>query len=370
MKKPNEQKGSVSRRKFIETTAMAATALTVSPLTFQLKGSENNPDQVPMNKKPDSKFGGVQIGTITYSFRDLPSGADKVLQYCVGAGISSIELMGDVAESYAGLPPSPTEMPEKLTAEQQARLDGMLKSSNMTLEDFRKKLEPPVWRMVVAGVVGTTDEQRNWRLTTPMIKFQELRKMYNDAGVEIHIVKLSPASWSDGEIDYAFNVAKALGAKGTTDESSLNTAKRLAPFAEKHGLYAIMHNHFQFADPKYNVDEILAVSRSVMLNFDCGHYFGSTGLNPADFIRSHHDRIFSLHIKDKTGPKTNPPNTNQVWGQGEAPLSDILLLLKQHVNDRDWPKYPDIELEYPVAAWSNSVREVRTCAAYARQILI
>jgi hypothetical protein len=31
--------------------------------------------------KPDSKFGGVQIGTITYSFRTLPSTIDDLLKY-------------------------------------------------------------------------------------------------------------------------------------------------------------------------------------------------------------------------------------------------------------------------------------------------
>ncbi|MDE3167945.1 MAG: hypothetical protein KGN36_19245, partial [Acidobacteriota bacterium] len=54
--------------------------------------------------KPDSVFGGVQIGTITYSFRALPSSAEQVLQYCVDCGISAIELMSNVAESYAGAP--------------------------------------------------------------------------------------------------------------------------------------------------------------------------------------------------------------------------------------------------------------------------
>src|SRR5215468_1467352 len=55
-------------------------------------------------EKPNSKFGGVQIGTITYSFRALPSSADQVLQYCLDCGISAIELMSNVAESYAGAP--------------------------------------------------------------------------------------------------------------------------------------------------------------------------------------------------------------------------------------------------------------------------
>jgi sugar phosphate isomerase/epimerase len=359
-----------TRRKFIGNLAIGVGALTVAPYGLYA-GNVTKPISTSAGgQKPNSKFGGVQVGTITYSWRDQPGGAENILKYCNEAGISSVELMGDAIESYAGLPASPSELPEKLTVEQQARLDGMIKASNMSLEDFRKKLEPPIWKMVVAGVIGTTEEQRKWRTTVSMTKFEQLKKMYDDGGVEIHIAKLSPSTWSDGEIDYAFRVAKTLGAKGITDESGLDTAKRLAPFAEKHGLYAIMHNHFQFADKKFNVDEILAVSHSIMLNFDTGHYFGSTGLNPVDFITSHHDRIVSLHMKDKTGPAVNPPNTNQVWGQGQVPIREILLLLKQHAADKGWPRYADIELEYPVNAWSNSIKEVRTCAGYARQILL
>ena len=54
--------------------------------------------------KPNSNFGGVQIGLITYSFRALPGGAEEVLRYCTDCGISAIELMSDVAERYAGAP--------------------------------------------------------------------------------------------------------------------------------------------------------------------------------------------------------------------------------------------------------------------------
>ena len=54
--------------------------------------------------KPNSNYNGVQIGAITYSFRALPGSADEVLQYCVQCGISAIELMSNVPESYAGSP--------------------------------------------------------------------------------------------------------------------------------------------------------------------------------------------------------------------------------------------------------------------------
>lgn len=360
------EKGTISRRKFIGSTTAAATALTTVPMHFAFRNSlTTGADGVT-----SSKFGGVQIGTITYSWRDRPSGAADILQYCRDAGVSSLELMGDVIESYAGIPPSPTELPDPLPAEMQTRLDGIMKMTGMNVEQMKKNLEPVIWNMIVASIIGTTEEQKNWRLTVPMTRFEALRNMYNEAGVNIHIAKLSPASWSDGETDYAFKVAKVMGAIGITEELSLEAARRLGPFAEKHGLFAIMHNHFQFADKNFNIDEVLAVSPAIMLNFDCGHYFGSTGLNPVDFIAKYHSRIASLHIKDKTGPNTTPPNENQVWGQGEVPLAEVLLLLKEHAGDKDWPKYGDIELEYPVPAWSNSVKEVKTCVAYARQILL
>jgi hypothetical protein len=47
---------------------------------------------------------------------------------------------------------------------------------------------------------------------------------------------------------------------------------------------------------------------------------------------------------------------NQVLGQGEVPLEDVLLLIKEN----KWPICCDIELEYPVKPWSNAVKEVKT----------
>src|SRR5215475_5966733 len=55
--------------------------------------------------KPNSKFGGVQIGIIApYSFRGLPSSADDLLKYMVQLGINSVELQSEPVEAYAGAP--------------------------------------------------------------------------------------------------------------------------------------------------------------------------------------------------------------------------------------------------------------------------
>jgi sugar phosphate isomerase/epimerase len=131
-------------------------------------------------------------------------------------------------------------------------------------------------------------------------------------------------------------------------------------------MYAIFHNHMQFAEEGFSYDPFLAISPAVMMNFDVGHFFGSTGIHPNTIIEKYHDRIFSLHLKDKTGPNTDPANTNQVWGQGEVPLDEVLKLLQKN----KWPIHCDIELEYEVKAWSDAVKETKTCVEYARQILM
>jgi sugar phosphate isomerase/epimerase len=52
--------------------------------------------------KPNSKIKGVQIGVITYSFRELPDqSAEATLKYTVDSGISSIELMGGPVNDWA-----------------------------------------------------------------------------------------------------------------------------------------------------------------------------------------------------------------------------------------------------------------------------
>src|SRR4026209_2490691 len=57
--------------------------------------------------KPNSGFNGVQIGTITYSYRSMPDqSAEATLKYILDSGISAIELMGGPVESFAGAPTS------------------------------------------------------------------------------------------------------------------------------------------------------------------------------------------------------------------------------------------------------------------------
>lgn len=267
-----------------------------------------------------SKFGGVQIGAITYSYRSMQDQSlNAYLKYIVQSGLSSVELMGNIAEQYAGIP-------------------------------------------------QTKDAEaiRQWRTTVSMEKYKEIKKLFKAKGIKINILKLGDKSWSDAEIDYAFNACKAVGAVGISMEISEEAGKRMQPFAEKHNLYVIFHNHGQPGDPNFSFDRVLALGSKLMLNFDAGHYFGATGLHPNGLIERLHDRIISVHLKDKTGPKATEPNKNQPFGKGETPMVEMLQLIQK----KGWPISCDIELEYTIPAGSDAVKEVVKCVAYCKAALV
>jgi len=86
----------LSRRELLAGAAGASLSL--------IAGSALSRASAQAAARPNSKFNGVQIGAITYSFRSLPSTAEDILGYVTGCGLSSIELMGDPAEKFAGVP--------------------------------------------------------------------------------------------------------------------------------------------------------------------------------------------------------------------------------------------------------------------------
>ena len=292
------------------------------------------------NCKINSRYGGVQIGAITYSFRSIRE-VDAVIQACVDAGLSSVELMGTGIEAYMGAPENPLSW-------RRMRADDKTDEEKAAMANYQTEI-------------------KEWRNNPAILeKYVELRKKFNDAGVNIHIYKWT-AGMSDEELDYSFKVAKTLGAIGITAEIGEENCRVVGAAAERAGMVAIFHNHMQYAKEDFDVDALLALSPANRLNFDIGHYFGSTGKNPAEFVEKYHDRIASIHLKDKTGPVNEiAKNANQVWGQGETPVAEVLKLIQTN----QWPIYCDIELEYKIAPWSDAVLEVKVCREFARQILL
>jgi hypothetical protein len=307
--------------------AAAAAALTMMPRAMVATAGAAG------SGKPNSKFGGVQIGAITYSFRSLPGSASDILQHVTRCGISSIELMGGPVEQFAGAPSGGGRPRRQMTAAQRQALQ---KQQEALLE---------------------------WRLSAPMDKFRALRKMYNDAGVNIHIVKfgsIGNGGMSDGEIDYYFKVARALGARGITRELSEEAAQRLGPFADKHEIMIGFHNHTQLTPTTYD-GPILSHGKYLGINLDIGHYVAGMNESPIPLIEKFHDRILSLHIKDRK--VNNGPN--MPFGQGDTPVALVLQLMKR----RKWTFPADIELEYRVPQDSDAVAETTKCVQFCKEAL-
>jgi sugar phosphate isomerase/epimerase len=216
-------------------------------------------------------------------------------------------------------------------------------------KDAEKPAAPPL-----------SDAERAKLRETKLAKCADLRRMYNDAGVNIHIHKV-PFGQSDEDIDFNFEIAKALACKAITTERNDNLARRLAPFAAKHKVWVAFHNHTNNVPTIEEIDPLMSIGDYIGFNLDIGHYVaGTKGKSPIPVIEKYHDKIISLHLKDRTADGGNLP-----WGKGQTPIKEVLQLLKKE----KWPIYADIELEYQVPAGSDSVREVAKCVQYCKEAL-
>ena len=284
--------------------------------------------------KPNSVFNGVRIGCITYSYRGGVSTAEYTLECLLKDGLSETELMDGPIRSFAGITGGGVRG--------RARRDGVGNKAQQP--------EPP----------PVSDADRAKLRESRLAKCAQLRKLYNDAGVNIHIHKF-PFGPTDDDIDFNFEIAKALGCKAITTERNDQQAKRLAPFAEKHRIWVAFHNHTNNTPMIEDIDPLTNLGEHIGFNFDIGHYVaGTKGKSPIPVIEKYHDKIISLHLKDRTADGGNLP-----WGRGQTPIKDVLQLLKKE----QWPIYADIELEYQIPPGSDPVTEVAKCLQYCKESL-
>jgi sugar phosphate isomerase/epimerase len=300
--------------------------------------------------KPNSLINGVQVGTITYSYRSMPDqSAEALLNYVVTDGISAIELMGEPAEHFAGAPSR-----------------GGRGGGGGGGRGRGQQLTPEQQSAQQAAQREAREAMRKWRLGVSMDKYKALRKLYNDAGVKIYGLKIEPsADMSDDEMDYVFNAGEAVGATHVTLELSTDVAflKRVGAFAEKHKVYAAYHSHTQGSMTAF--DQAFAVSKANMANVDFGHFVagGNVGGTTIEFLQKFHDRIASFHLKDRTTPEHGAQNLP--WGTGETPIKEILQMVKKN----KWRMPASIELEYQVPENSDAVKEVAKCLRYCKDAL-
>jgi sugar phosphate isomerase/epimerase len=340
-------------------------------------------------KKINSKIRGVQIGAITYSFGSMTM--DECIKAYVDIGLGDMELMSGTAEDDAGAP-KPTAggagrgaargagggpgAPGAAAARGagggvgrgQAGAPGAARAGAGAGPPAARPARPPMTEEQIATARATPRAQEllKWRKSVSMDKFKAVRKKTNDAGIAINTLCFNMTeAVTDDEIDYAFVMAKALGAKQISTSTQVTVAKRVAPFAEKHKMLIGFHGHDNDADPNEtgsleSYAKALSYGKYNAVNLDIGH-FTATNQDAVKFIKENHARISNIHIKDRK--KDHGPNIE--WGQGDTPIKDVLLLLAKE-------KYgfpADIELEYRVPEGSDRVAEVKKCFAFIKQAL-
>jgi sugar phosphate isomerase/epimerase len=284
-------------------------------------------------QKPDSKIAGVQIGlNVPYSFGNNMMGADEVLQQCAQLGVSAVELRSQPVEGFLGVP-----------ADLVARSSGRASTPDA---DAAKK--------------AANEQLRKWRLGVPMSKVHELRTKYEDAGVRIEIVKFDGIyARADDEIDYCFELAKALGGRALSCEISLLDTKRLGQFADKHGMMVGYHGHTETGPKDWETAFSYAAHNGA--NLDIGHFVAGDHGSPIPFLTEHHDRITHVHVKDRKA--NNGPNVP--FGEGDTPVKEVLRLLR----DRQWPIQATIEFEYPIPPGSDRMTEIAKSVKYCEDAL-
>jgi sugar phosphate isomerase/epimerase len=301
-------------------------------------------------KTIDSKFGGVQIGAITYSFNLIASpDPEAIVKAFVEIGLGEAELMSNHCEALAGAPP----MPEF------GRGDGAGRGPGGGRVPLTPEQE--------AERQAATEKLAQWRASTNSSTWKAVTKKFNDAGVDVALLCYNMRdSMTVEDIEYGFSMAEGLGVKSITTSTTLTMAKRIAPVADKHKLLVGYHGHDATDDANQTAtlgsyDTLMTYGKYNGINLDIGH-FTAAGYDAVVFIKQHHDKITNLHIKDRK--KDHGPNV-AVWGTGDTPMKEVLQLLKTE-------KYPfpaNLELEYPVPPGSNIVAEAKKCVAYVKSCL-
>lgn len=283
--------------------------------------------------KVDSTFKGVKLGLITGSLNPLPQDKDPIdtiIEECLQIGAANIELVNLLEPRLVGAvgfghPPTP-----------------------MTPEYEKSR-----------------SAVREWRLKTPLDTFRGIRKKFDSAGLNLFsYVMTFDLDFTDEEMDAVFKQMQALKVICfCTNQSRLDVAPRLVPFAEKYKIRPAWHPHAMVQDSNEvatpeSMEKLLAMSNYFAINLDIGHY--TAGNNDAvAFLKKHHDRITHIHIKDRK--RDGGPNV--ALGTGDTPIKECLTLIR----DNKWPIYGIIEREF--RGPGSPADETKGQLDYLRQLL-
>ncbi len=280
--------------------------------------------------KTGSKIAGVQLGiNVPYSFGNPLLSGDEILKNCLQLGLSAVELRTQPVEAFLGVPAN---------------------------------LVSPKNTVAKGAAAAGAEELKKWRGSVSMDRVKEFRKKYESAGVLIEVVKVDGIfKLSDGELDYFFALAKALGGRAISTEIAHKDEelKRVGQFADKHQLMVGYHGHATTTPAHW--EAAFALAKFNGANVDLGHFVAGNNISPVPFIQKHHARITHVHLKDRKFK--NGPNTP--FGEGDTPIAEVLRLIR----DNKWNIQATIEFEYKIPAGSDRMTEIARAIKFCRDAL-
>ena len=224
------------------------------------------------DKLKPSIFDGIQVGVQSYTFRTFS--VDKMIEAMVSIGLSSIELW-----------------------------DGHLNPMKASEADFKAA-----------------------------------RKKFDDAGINVNAYCVNfPVTSTDEHLDRGFNGALLLGTSVMTASVKKPIVPRLDQWCQKYKIKLGLHNHWfgyagfkgdrtqEFETPDDFANALKGASKYLSINLDIGHFYAA-GFDPVSYIREHHDRIVSLHIKDRD---KDADHTQRRFGEAATPIAETMKLIKK-----------------------------------------
>ena len=210
------------------------------------------------------------------------------------------------------------------------------------------------------------EKLRDWRLHVPLSRFHDIRVQWDNAGILLYAYSYNfRKEMIDAEVERGFQMTQAMGLKYITTSANVSMAPQIDSYAQKYKIMVGFHGHDDTANPdEFSTPETFAramngASRYIGVNLDIGH-FTAAGGDAVEYIRQHHDRIVTLHLKDR---KKNHGD-NMPWGEGDTPIVGVLRLLR----DQRWKIPANIEYEYGKPGM-DAVAEVKKCFDYCRKAL-
>jgi sugar phosphate isomerase/epimerase len=233
--------------------------------------------------------------------------------------------------------------------------------------------ECELWSTQVEPTRADVPDIAKWRSTVSLDFFTDVRKKFNQAGIEIYAYNPTfgaggggrgrgargtgadgapppppPAPITDVEIDRIFQMSKALGAKTINSGIQPEVAKRVAPFAEKYKMEIGIFS--QDAD-------VLAMSKYFKYDIDIGNYTRA-GNDALKFVQDNLGQLTDIHLKDCKLKGASVP-----FGEGDSHMKEILQLLK----NKKSKVRANIDCDYP--GTGTSVEEVQKCYDYVKSCL-